>query len=398
MPTDRPLKPLQPRNTEWVGFDAVIAIALVALCAAIIAGLSWTRPTAVASTITYTQSGQLSYGAPTSAGSAYGSTGLTTGSPVYGSVVSSVDVSFAYRLHSVAGSDIAGTERLVATISNGQGLSRVVPVQAAATAFVGRRFTAAGTLQLSTLKSAVATFAQVSGGLQLQSFSVAISPSVSAHGRVAGEPLSTSFSPSFYFTYADGNLLPGGSSATGGKPNFTSTSSGSVSVPGGQPATLFLGISVAAARIASIAVLIAALALGGLAGWPLLRRARSKDERERIRARYGSLVVEADGVSPLTGTTVVELASFDDVLQVAKRLECPIVHWGEGGDVYAVVDSGTLYRYLSGTPSGSEFRQRPAPNGSGWVRGQSVAVSERDATPTEEARRGGNGVVTGRDH
>lgn len=379
--------------------DAAIACAVLAIVAAIVAGLAWSRPITAASSIAYNQSGRLSYSAATPPDSIYGGAVVTTGQPVYGSAVTQVRFAYRYRLQAGSLADVAGTEQLVAKITNPDGLSRSLPVQSAPVHFTGAGFSAIGTLQLSSLAALVSAFNRASGaGFSSQSFPMTISPSVAVHGLVGGQPFSSTFSSPIEFTYSLGNLLPGGSSASGGQPRFTSSTTGSVPLPGGKPATLPLGISVAGARIASLAALIVALFLGGLAGWPLLRRATSKDEPERIRARFASRIVEADGVTPLTGVTVVELASFDDVLQVAKRLECPIVHWSEGGDVYAVVDSGTLYRYLSIPPWGRDFCGRLAANGSGWVRGQSVAVSQRDATPTEEARRDGNGVVTGQGH
>lgn len=399
MPTDSASTRMDPHSRHGQALDALIACVVLAIVAAIVAGLAWSRPITAASSIAYNQSGRLSYSAATPPDSIYGGAVVTTGQPVYGSAVTHVSVDYRYRLQAGSLADVTGTEQLVAKITNPDGLSRSVPVQATPVHFTGAGFSAVGTLQLSSLAALVSAFNRASGaGFSSENFPVTISPSVAVHGLLGGQRFSSTFSSPIEFTYSLGNLLPGGSSASGGRPSFTSSTTGSVALPEGKPATLPLGIPVAVARTASLVALIVALFLGGLAGWPLLRRATSKDEHERISARFASLIVEADGVTPVTGVTVVELASFDDVLQVAKRLECPIVHWGEGGDVYAVVDSGTLYRYLSVPPWGSEFCGRPAANGSGWVRGQSVALSPPDATVTEEARRDGNGVVAGQGH
>jgi hypothetical protein len=166
---------------------------------------------------------------------------------------------------------------------------------------------------------------------------------VSLSGRIGPVPVNASFDAPINFSYSSGNLLPGGSGASPGaaqgQPDLAASSSGAVSVPAGQAATLFLGLSMTEVRTASLVLLLGALLLG-----PLLRKATSDDERDRIAARYGSLIVEAEAVAAHSGVVVVELDSFDDLLRVARRLECPILHWAEAGDIYAVVDSGTLYR------------------------------------------------------
>jgi hypothetical protein len=358
MPTDPPIARRDPPGRHGQGvMDALIACAVVAIVAAILAGLSWTRPTTSAASIAYTQYGQLAYTAATPPGSVYGGVPIRTGEPVYGSAVSALNVAYTYRLQAADASGVTGTEQLVATFSNGSGLSRSIPLQAAPVRFTGTGFSASATLQLATFESLAAAFAQATGsGYAAAGLPVSISPSVVLHGRIGGQTFNTAFASPIDFTYTAGNFLPSGTA--GAQTSFTSTATGAVSVPGGQPATL-LGISVVSARIASLAILLAALLLGGLAGWPLLRQATSQDERERISARYGSLIVEVDGVSAHPGVTVVALASFDDVLRVARRLECPILHWGDVGEVYAVVDNATLYRYRAGGSWTRDLLGRP---------------------------------------
>ena len=72
--------------------------------------------------------------------------------------------------------------------------------------------------------------------------------------------------------------------------------------------------------------------LGGLRfAFPLLGEFVSSEERVRIAARYRSALVEIDMLGLPTGATLVQVSSFDGVLQVAKRLECPVLH--ESGEV-----------------------------------------------------------------
>jgi hypothetical protein len=371
MPTEHVARDANSGARRGGRLDAVIACAVLAICAVIIAGLAWSRPTMTTSTLPYTQSGRLSYSAPTSSSSVYGSDGVTTGDPVYGSAVSALTVSYSYQFETAAAHSLNGTEHLVATISNGQGLTRTIALQPSVTRFIGESFTATGTLKLAALQSAAAAFAKAVGGYGSNTYAVAIAPSVSLHGRLGSAPLNASFDSPVSFSYSGGNLLPsvsGASSGAGGQASFASSSTGSVSVPAGQPATLLLRLSVSNARIASLVVLLASLLLGGLAGWPLLREATSEDERARIAARYGSSIIEAEAVAAHAGVVVVELGSFEGMLQVAHRLECPILHWGDVGDVYAVVDSGTLYRYRTGPALSVELAHRSGENGTLLVR------------------------------
>jgi hypothetical protein len=360
--------------------DAAIVCAVLAICAVIVAGLAWSRPTMTTSTLRYTQSGRLSYSAPAKSSSVYGSAGVTTGEPVYGSAVKALTVSYSYQFQAATATSLSGTEQLVATISNGEDLTRTIPLQPAAMSFIGERFTATGTLSMVSLQSAAAAFVQAGGGADSGAYSVEISPSVSLHGWLGPASLNALFNSPINFSYSSGNMLPGGSGASsggGGQTSFASSSTGSVSVPAGQPATLLLGLSVSNARIASLVVLLASLLLGGLAGWPLLREATSEDERARISARYGSSIIEAEAVAAHAGVVVVELGSFEGMLQVAHRLECPILHWGDAGDVYAVVDSGTLYRYRTGPALGVELARRSGENGTLVVRPHLTEAARR---------------------
>jgi hypothetical protein len=375
--------------------DAVIFCAVLAICAVLIAGLAWSRPTTTTSTLTYTQSGRLSYSAPASSSSVYGSAGVTTGEPVYSAAVSTLIVSYSYRFQTAAAHSLSGTEQLVATISNGQGLTRTIPIQPAVSPFTGVRFTATGTLSMAAIQSAAAAFNQAVGGFGSSSYAVAITPSVSVHGHLGPAPLNASLDSPVSFTYSGGDLVPGTSGASsggGGQTSFAASSTGSVSVPAGQPATLLLGLSVSNARIASLVVLLASLLLGGLAGWPLLREATSEDERARIAARYGSSIIEAEAVAAHAGVVVVELGSFEGMLQVAHRLECPILHWGDAGDVYAVVDSGTLYRYRTDPALGVELARRSGENGNLVVRPHLTEATRRRIVSGR-----GSGLIRGRE-
>ncbi len=377
MPADQQLDRRSSGRAPGGRLDVVVVCAVLAICAAILAGVAWSRPTTATSKLTYTQSGQLAYSAPASPKSVYGSAGVSTGEPVYGSVVQALALTYSYQLRADLPAAVSGTEQLVATVSNGQGLSRSIPLQATVTPFTGPVFAATARLDMAVLRGVAAAFDQVGGNAGTGMYSVAIAPSVNISGRIGSARLNASFDAPIDFTYTAGDLLPGRAGAAPGsqaQPSLAASSNGSVTVPAGQVATLLFGLSVSEVRIASLVLLLVAVLLGGIAGWPVLRQATSDDEPARIAARYGSLIVEAEAVAAHSGVVVVELDSFDDLLRVARRLECPILHWAEAGDIYAVVDSGTLYR--------SRDRLLPEP-------------AVRSHPPNHS---GGNGSQAGRDH
>lgn len=330
--------------------DAVLLLVVVALCAAVLAGFAWTRPTRSPATLAYTQSGELSYTASTGATSVYGSSGLKTGQPIYSSQISTVQLSYAYRFESTSPAALKGTEQLVATIDNGQGVTRTIRLQPV-TQFSGNHFSATGTLSLPALQAIAGDFSRVTG-LGEQNFTVTVSPDVHIKGLLGPVHLKQAFNPAATFVLRSNLLAPsssgrGAAVSTGPSVDkqLDQTSNGSVPVPGGQKAT-FAGVPAWDVRIGSLALMGAALVAAILLGLPLLWEATSDDEHVRIGRRYGSSLVEVDALPDTPGSMTVELASFEGLRQVARRLECPILRRiGTGADVYAVVDNGTLYRY-----------------------------------------------------
>lgn len=357
-----PADPDTTSPTRRAGWDALAVCGALALAAAVVAGLAWTRPSVTTSTLSYTQSGRLSYGAPVPPTSIYGSTRVATGQPVYTNVVSTLTIGYRYRLHATGPVNLGGTEQLVATVSNGQGITRSVPLQPP-TPFKGTHFETTGDLNLPALQAIASEFDGAAAGRG--TYDVSISPNVKVKGSVANVPLKATFDQPVKFSLSSAALMPGAASpgtaasaiSTGAAVNgrgsgksahrFAATASGSVASPQGQPAILFLGLTVSNLRVISLLVLAIALAGGTFVGWPLLRDATSEDERRRIIARHGPSLIEVGALPAGPGVNVVEVASFEGLLQVAQRTECPLLHADlhAAGHVYGVVDNGTVYRY-----------------------------------------------------
>lgn len=349
--------------------DLVLAAGILALCAGVVTGFSWSRSATATATLTYTQSGRLSYSARTSASSVYGRSGLTSGDPIYAAAVRRVAVSYTYDFNADEPTALSGSEQLVATMTNGEGLSRTIPLQSKSL-FTGSHFDAAGTLNLEALQTTANAFDSVSGSVGAGTFDVSISPRVALHGRLGSAQVRATFNQPVSFTYtaasgaSPANLIPGVAANQGAGTGQTTSdvaastllasTSGSVDVPGGRAATLAFGIGVTRARMVSLAVLAVALLFTLVFGFRLVGSAISDDERVRIATRYGTSLVAVDELPSSPGLVVIELSSFDGLREVATRLECPVLHHvvrdrgRRESDVYAVVDGGALYRYSTG--------------------------------------------------
>lgn len=338
--------------------DVVVASALVALGSAGVAALAWTKTATEPLTLAMVQSGSLSYHAPTPANSVYGAPGLHTGQQVYPDIVGSLSVDYTYSAESSAPLHLSGTEQLVATVSDGLGATRTIALQPQ-TAFAQQTFTTEGTLSMPDLSAAVASLAQSAGARAPGTFQVSLSPDVQVHGLLGGRPEAASFDTPAVFTYIPASpqtppsLNPPGGTTTGGptaSAPYASSASTTMQVPDARPATLFGSLRVWPTRIGAVAVLAIALLAGTVSGRRLVRDATADDERVRIAVRHGHSLVEVAELPNADQLAVVEMHAFEGLLQVARRLECPVLHLQSDSGVYAVVDNGTLYRYRTARP------------------------------------------------
>jgi hypothetical protein len=346
------------RRNTWRP-DAFVAFALLAVLAGGLAAFAFTQPVTAAATAgrPYTQSGTLSYTAPVDPASVYGTSQAVTGEPLYASTVDTVTFGYTYRFKAASPRSMSGTEQLVATIDNGEGLVRTIDLQPV-TAFKGDGFSTTATVPLSSFAAIANAFSQAGGTQGNGSYTVAISPSVAVHGEVGTALVDTAFVTPVNLTLdANGLFPPTASSATGSTPGvsttlhpFSVTSSGSVTVPVQRPHVLFWHLTVSTARTLAATVFGACLLLCVLVGLSLLRDTKDKDEDIRIAARYASLLVEVTSLPSSVEMVTVSLSTIADLVEVGRRLETPILHESGATDTYAVIDNGVLYTYRTGLP------------------------------------------------
>lgn len=336
------------------GFILVAALTVAVIVGALGTAFAWTRATRATLVVHYTQSAQLTYTAQPGQASVYGSRGLKTGQPIYLSTLSDVTMTYTYVLRSSSVAVINGTEQLVASINNGEGVTRSIQLQPP-TAFRGTGFSAPVTLPVSQLADIAHTFEK--GGVTTGLYSVTIRPAVKVKGNLVGKHFTARFDEPVHFVFGNGMLAPttsAGVPAPGSKitasipsssPDFNPSVTGKVLVPNGKTA-LLAGLPVKILRVAAPVLLVLAAAAAVLTFRRLKQMLLSLDEGGRIALRHGSSIVEVDALPADTRLVVVGLGSFDGVARIARQLECPILHLrnGMGGD-YVVIDNGTIYRY-----------------------------------------------------
>lgn len=344
----------RPQRLRPLLTDAIAIAAIAFVGAAALAVLSWTRPSTTTRVAHYSQTGRLTYEAPASPTSIYGSAGVHSGQPVYSTVVATLHLTYTYHFVTAHAGKASGTEQLVATVTKGTGITHVVPLQPS-TPFTGDHFRAAGVLSFAALNAAVEHFRSTSGNsVTTTTYTVVVSPRVKLDTRLTGTELRARFDPATKFAYSSGDLALSSATAPAaasagptktGANDLRSTASGSATVPNGA-ANRLLGFAVADLRIASLVLVALAATALFLLLRPLITDFTSEDERVRIAVRHRSSLVEVRALPAIRSVVHVELHTFTGLSTIANKLECPILHLGDDlGDAYAVVDNGTLYQY-----------------------------------------------------
>ena len=201
------------------------------------------------------------------------------------------------------------------------------------------------------LRSTADLIAQIAKetGLSSSAYEVVVQMTVNGSGTWAGEPIEVAFEQPFSLRYNQVLITP--------PATLTSTVESSRIVT--QVATRHLSFipgkpSVTTARtvgtVGFSATLGAALVL---AGYLLLTLAR--DEEARIRARYGSRIVEVQPTNRTTAKDSIRVASMRDLLRLAERFSTVVLHQQtRTGHRYFVRDGEDTYEYVSSSAASSQ--------------------------------------------
>ena len=352
-----------PRDQRPFNFRALLTASAVAAAAFLVLGVvAFSRPAsrAIPASTPYTQSVSFGYSAQVRPGLVYPSGNVTTGDPIFLSLVHGVGVSIDYRLSADAPTKITGTEDVLLELTGPSGWTHHI-VLVPRTRFAGTHTGTEVTLDIPHLQSLLDKVAGVIGaGTGAESYSISVVPQVHVKGTVAGKPVDTTFDPALGFSLSPTQLVPNGVSAgassaagAGGTPGaapkvgYSQAVSGGVpGVPGSAPTTLtVLGVSPTISLLRWLA-LIGLLVSVPIAVFAFLRkRGEAFEESVKIQAQYGHLLVPIVAGEDL-GWPPVDVSNIKALARLAESGQRLILHNRSGHvDTYMVNDEGTVYRY-----------------------------------------------------
>ncbi len=351
----RPQGPAPHRSPEPVA--GVLAIGLVALLPfAALALLGFTRPATArrAVSVPYRQSAVVSYSADAPPGPVYAGDRAVTGDPIFTHVLSEVEFRFAYLFHAAAAHSLRGKAAIYAAITAPSGWQTTLQL-GQPTYFHGDRALVAARLDLNSLLAllrSVAAMTRVEGS----SYTLTLTPHVSATGSLDAARLHVTFSPPIQFTLSALELqaaaAAGGSisSATHAASQFAPSSTGAVSGSRYEPQFLSFGVaqlSVTTAReiaLGGLAIVLCIL----MAALALVRRSAGRDEAAAIRQRYRHLIVPVERVWQLPGVAVIDVADMDALVRIAEHYERSILcERTAEGEAFWVTDESGQFRFLA---------------------------------------------------
>lgn len=340
---------------------ARIRTVLVAGCVAfalfaILAVVSWRVPRTAPQPVVqaYEHSGAFSYSAAVPRSVVYPSGRLETGDAAFTRLVRRLDVAFDYRFESARRHDVRGGIGIDATISDGAGWSRTIPIDVPAP-FDGDGAQARGILDVRRLEALGQRMRTLTGSAA-STFTVTLRPQVQVSGYAGDAVVDETFAPELRFVLDPLSLrLDAGTGDTAAalKPRQ----------PGRvvEPRTAHLGlgpvaVSVAEARAFSALGLAVAFAVV-LATATFLRRRMDRSEVARIAARYGDRIVPAaTSISP--DRQVTDVPNIESLMRLAGHYDRVVLCTSEGPHHTYLVDDGVaVYRYR--TAAGAEA-PRPA--------------------------------------
>lgn len=352
-----------PRDHRPFNFGALLAASAAAAVVFVLVGLiAFTRPASrpVPASTPYTQQVRFGYSAHVHPGLIYPNGTLTTGDPIFLSLVHDVSISIDYRLTAGAPSTVTGTEEVLLQLSGPGGWSRNL-VLTPPTRFRTTHTSTEVTLDVPQVQRLLGKVEQLTGGGNLVTFGIAVVPRVHINGTVAGHPIKATFAPALGFgltptqLVADG-VSASGPSAAGAAPTTTagapkvgysqSTTGAVMAVPGSAPTTLtMLGVSPTISLLRWLA-LIGLLASVAVALYAFLRkRGEPFEESVQIQTKYGHLIVPIVAGEDL-GWPPVDVPNIKALARLAESGQRLILHNRSGDvDTYMVNDEGTVYRY-----------------------------------------------------
>ena len=275
----------------------------------------------------------------------YDSDQVQAGEPIFRLLNNSFFVGLEYVFISEHPAAINGTYRLLARVSDGSGWKRTLELTPE-TAFSGNGFTVAEILTLDKIQGFIDTLERETG-ITRGRYTLSVLSEIKTEGVLNELALQNTFSPEINFHITNLEVVLQNSTNSDQDILNPVQTSALTHITYEQNRLNILGLRtpVLLARWIAVGIgLPAALLLILLLSRLYISTQRS--ELERVRVWYGSMLVEIQDIKMLKAPRYVEIASIDDLANLAEQDQRPILHL-PGGDShhFFVQTSGQLYHY-----------------------------------------------------
>jgi len=346
----------------------VLALAVLFL------GVGFTRPLHRVASLpgAYQQTGAFSYSGTTNGPSAvYPSGVVTTGDPIYPSLVNTVTLRFDYRFASALPHHVSGTIEMRALVlsktDTWQRLSTVAPV----VAFTGDVASIDSALPLSGLYALIDSVSNQTG-VAGANYSADVQPVVHITGSVGNRPIDQTFSPVIPVTVTQASITLDVTSAPAPPgatyvPTSAKTELASTLHPT-QPGTIphvvanqitFAKYKIPVSLLRTLGIILAILALMLAVLHDRLRRRQSRQsDEERTASRFHALIVPVGSLARPDGPPAISVPDFANLAGLARFLERPILYEAHDGNRTFAVDDDTI-RYVTSAADRRQGRETP---------------------------------------
>lgn len=356
----RPTPKPTPTPTDGESFTMFLrtprgrALAGVAVAAVMVTAYAWTRPAHQSQTsdVTFDESGAFTYAAAVpNATDVYDNGQLTTGQPIYTSLVDGFDVGFDYNVSAARPLVVNGTAHLDLVISDSTGWTRTTTL-APDTAFTGTTAHVGGTVSVAAIRNLIAA-TEARTGVTHDSYTVSLRPVVQRQVQLGASTSSEAFAPSLDLKLDEHVLALADSSHD----KVTPSKGGLLSAQRQVPASTALFVTTIDVEMLRRLSIFFALATIAFVGAEFHRFGNdSKSDDAAVMSALGAVIVPVTHIGSPT-EHVISVDSQHDLVVLSQALSVPVLRLTDGSGTFAVVDGTTLYRYRR--PSGPHAPSRP---------------------------------------
>jgi signal peptidase I len=331
------------------GIEGILfVLAALAFAAGILALVSFSRPATVIDhrEVPYQMLGEFQYSAQAPPG-IYDGEEIQSGDPIYLQLTDPFQVRFQFRLSSEPFSQVDGSIRLDAEISDPGGWKRLIEIHPSVS-FNGEAPLVEGTIHLAELRSMIESLEERTG-FERPYYTLEIVPSVTMKAKYNGSEILDYFEPRLTFRMEEFQLYliatePNTPRLAQLHPEQTGYLQHVVEVQNTIP-ILGMDLPVRTGRwISSIGLGMAFL---GFIGMGIFYFRASRDgEDAHIAVKYGSMLVEVQEGDFANGHHRVEVNAFEDLGRFAERVGGVILHERrEDRHHYYVHEGDITYHY-----------------------------------------------------